>query len=522
MSFFIVFILIYGFIPFNPAKLNSKKVDEVTNTILVEQTDLYNDSIWIPIATTLDSSIKVNINQENNQSTHTIEYDLLTKTEKREEYDDIITPQSHQTFKEPFKGILEEDFNNLQYLNSENLKSSYPFPPDDRERITNTAIYPWSTICKLFITADDGTQFIGSGFIVDEFHILTCGHCIYIHENGGWVSELLVIPGMDENYYPFMYAYAINFRTYTEWINNENDKHDWALVTLDRSIGSYTGWMGIKTAAPSSSIYTGVLNLAGYPGDLDNGNAMYFDSDLGESADEYNHFYWIDMAGGQSGSPVWQNEGGDLYVLSINAYEIEDGLGPNYGTRLNQDKFDQLNTWLAADLPSSPDDKPDLLDRGFYSNISSSYVVPGKTNFKIISDVENEGTATATSFNVSFYASNISISSTDYLIGSTIIDSLSPFTYTSANWSGIFPTNIPDGSYEIRGVIDADDDVDEIFENNNLIIDEDFKIFVETLKKTSLKALIFLILNAIVIPIGLILLVAAIIIAIKRKNDRTL
>lgn len=94
------------------------------------------------------------------------------------------------------------------------------------------------------------------------------------------------------------------------------------------------------------------------------------------------------------------------------------------------------------------------------------------------------------------------------------------YTYTSANWSGVFPTNIPNGFYEIRGIIDVNDTVDELFEDNNLIIDEDFKIYVEALKKTSLKSMIFLILNAIVIPIGLILLVAAIIIAIKKQDDR--
>ncbi len=521
MSFLIVFVLIYGFNPFNSTNLHSKKVDEVNNSILVKQTDSYDNLTWIPITTTLDSSIKVNINQDHNQSIQTIEYDLLTKTENREEYYDIIIPQSHQTFIEPFKGILEEDFNYLQYLNSENLKSSYPFPPDDRERITNTTSYPWRTICKLFITANDGTQFIGSGFIVDDFHILTCGHCIYIHENGGYVSEVVVVPGMDEDFYPFMYAYAINYRTYTGWIDDEMVEHDWALVTLDRSIGSFTGWMGIKTATPSSSIYTGVLNTAGYPFDLDDGDVMYFDSDLGEYADEYNHWYWMDTAGGQSGSPVWQNDGDDPYVLSIHAYEYENGTYANFGTRSNQDKFDRLDTWLAADSSSTPNDKPDLLDRGYYSNISSFNVIPGKTNFEIICDVENEGTTTAASFNVSFYASNLSISSTDYLIGSVIIDNLSPFTYTSANWSGIFPTNISNGFYEIRGVIDVDDDIDELIEDNNLIIDEDFKIYVKALKKTSLKSMIFLILNAIVIPIGLILLVAAIIIAIKKQDDRT-
>ena len=88
MSFLIVFILIYGFNPFNPVKLNSKKVDGVTNTILVEQMDLCNDSVWLPISSTLETPIKVSPYQDHNQSIQMVEYDLLTKTEKREEFND--------------------------------------------------------------------------------------------------------------------------------------------------------------------------------------------------------------------------------------------------------------------------------------------------------------------------------------------------------------------------------------------------------------------------------------------------
>ena len=68
----------------------------------------------------------------------------------------------------------KEDNNSLDEFGE--LHSASIFPPDDRQKITNTNEYPWSSICKLYITADDGTKWIGSGAIIDEFHILTAGH----------------------------------------------------------------------------------------------------------------------------------------------------------------------------------------------------------------------------------------------------------------------------------------------------------------------------------------------------------
>lgn len=282
-----------------------------------------------------------------NDSSSTIGYNLLARTEERI---DNFRTSSLQTISPPFLGNIL----NKVTFHDDTLKLSYPFPPDDRVKINLTSSYPWSTICKLFITADDDTEWIGSGAMLDEFHILTCGHCVYTHENGGWVKEVKVVPGMNSSYEPFGHAYATYFRTYTQWIQDEMFQHDWAVVTLDRTIGNQTGWMGRKTADPLDSIYTGTLHTAGYPGDLDLGLNMYYDSDVGEDADNYNHWYWMDSAPGQSGGPVWEESGGNYYILTINAYEYENGTYANMGTRLNQDKFDQINIWLEEDTP--PDD----------------------------------------------------------------------------------------------------------------------------------------------------------------------
>lgn len=504
LFFFLICSLLYGFNPICFTDFLPKQVLSCNNTFF-KQISLIDNLERNPIIRPMSNSF---INFNLNESSKTIGYNLLTKTEQLEESNDIAN-YSLQTIITPFSGKFDYIYTFQQYDPS----PSYPFPPDDRVKITTTSTYPWSTIVKLFITAADDTEWIGSGAMLDEFHILTCGHCIYLHDNGGWADEVKVIPGMDGSYEPFGHAYATYFRTYTGWTQDEMEEHDWAVVTLDRTVGNFTGWMGRKTADPLNSIYTGTLHTAGYPGDLDSGYSMYYDSDVGEDADNYFHWYWMDSAQGQSGGPVWQYDGESRYILSINAYEYENGTYANFGTRLNQDKFDQINTWLSADSP--PIDRPDLLDRGIYADISNSFITSGKTFFTIYCDVKNDGTASASSFEVEFYASrDLTLSVNDYLIGTTTIYNLDPFEYASADWSGVFPSSIPDGSYYIGWIIDAENEIDELNENNNIVIDYYLQIQVSSMIDSPIMSILL----PILITVGAVLIVLAVAIIIIRRR----
>ncbi|MFX1344125.1 MAG: trypsin-like peptidase domain-containing protein [Promethearchaeota archaeon] len=280
----------------------------------------------------------------------TIKYNVLTGTEEVE-YFNTFSFQDQNTIP-PFLGMYGEDNGNPDMATI--------FGTDDRMKITSTSSYPWSAICNLQVTAADDTHWSGSGVMIDAYHVLTCGHLVYIHENGGWASEIEVIPGKKGDSEPYGSASATYTRTYTEWTQYEMPEHDWAVLTLDRTIGDKTGWFGIKTVNYADPSYTGTLHTAGYPSDLDNGDYMYYVSDTGAYTSEYNHWYWLDTAPGQSGSPVWEDVDGNEYVLSIHAYSYEDGITPNMGTRIDQEKFNYINAWLSADTP--PADTSDILD----------------------------------------------------------------------------------------------------------------------------------------------------------------
>jgi len=379
--------------------------------------------------------------------------------------------------------------NNYTYENEEPLEfekfqllTNNIIGEDNRERITPTTDYPWSSIVRLYITwgADN---FIGSGVMIDKNHVLTAGHCVYSHSHGGWADSIKIVPGADNGNEPFGHAWTINMRCYSRWINNAEAEHDFAILTLDRDIGFQTGWLELYSSFPWSSIYTGLLNTAGYPYDLDIGRNMYYTYDNGDYASEYIHFYYLDISGGQSGSPVWIYDGTTVHILSIIAYS-RVGVDINYGPRINWNKRDCINNWITAD--ETLIDKPDLNSE---SNIFSSFTPTlggaGLTNFEVTCKIINVGTSTPDPFTVSYYASNdTTFSDQDYLIGTDVIPTLSPTESTDSQWSGILPSDIPSGNYYVGWILDVNDDIDEFNENNNWHFIWDYKLQIDATAPT--------------------------------------
>ena len=373
--------------------------------------------------------------------------------------------------------IINDKEINLNNQNKNTLFLSNVLGDDDRFRITPTTSYPWSTIVKLRINWG-GSNYIGSGVIIDKNYVLTAGHCVYQNSLGGWADSIKVSPAVDNGNEPYGYAWATNMRTYSYWIESQYTQYDFALLTLDQDIGLQTGWMEFYSGESSDPVYTGSLNIAGYPYDLDSGQNMYWCYENGRIATENNHWYYLDTEGGMSGSPVWFNNGTNQFILSVHTCG-DDGSGSNHGTTINQNKLYAINNWIFAEETSI--DKPDLASgTNDFASFNTTIVGAGITYFKTWCEVHNVGTNPSGSFTISYYASNDTIfSEEDYLLGIEPLSSISPTKYKSSSWSGIFPENMPSGRYFIGRILDINNDIDEFNEGNNINYISPTKILVD-------------------------------------------
>jgi glutamyl endopeptidase len=215
---------------------------------------------------------------------------------------------------------------------------------DGRILISDTTIYPWSAQSKLFITFPNGDIFGCSGTLIQAKYVLTAGHCVYNKNSGGWYTKMEVVPGLNNTYKPFGSAFATYARTYRSWINNQNSRSDMALVTLDRNIGSTTGWLGYNSYSTINGV-TG--HLAGYPGDK-GGLKLYYSYGSISNSTAKRVYYSIDTYPGESGSGVYQIIDGKRYVFAVHTTGTTATVTTNSGTRLDSAKVSNITRWIAT------------------------------------------------------------------------------------------------------------------------------------------------------------------------------
>lgn len=216
---------------------------------------------------------------------------------------------------------------------------------DDRIQVTRTNEYPWRCICSLLITAADGTSWIGTGWLVAPRLVLTAGHCVYMHNQGGWASQIEVIPGRNGSDRPFGSCTTSNLRSVMGWINSRDRNYDYGAILLPETCryGDQVGWFGyaVKNDDELTQIVT---NLSGYPGDKPDGT-QWFHSKTLKDVDPQVLTYETDTAGGQSGAPVWiRTADGNRYGVGIHT---NGDLAGNSATRINQEVYNNIVNWIA-------------------------------------------------------------------------------------------------------------------------------------------------------------------------------
>lgn len=212
---------------------------------------------------------------------------------------------------------------------------------DNRILVTNTAIFPWRSQNKIYVTFPNGKTYGCSGTLIQAKYLLTAGHCVYSKADGGWYKKLEAIPGLNGTYKPYGSVYGTYVRSYKGWTQSKSPNYDIALVTLDKSIGNTVGWFGYKYY---SSINGVTAYISGYPGDK-GGTKQYYHYGPITSSNTYRVYYTIDTYSGQSGSGIYRFEGSNRYVFGVHT---TGGSTTNSGTRLNSTKVSNISAWIAT------------------------------------------------------------------------------------------------------------------------------------------------------------------------------
>jgi len=223
---------------------------------------------------------------------------------------------------------------------------------DDRIKVTNNQAYPWHCICSLLITAKNGSQYLGTGWLVAPRVVLTAGHCVYMADEGGWASQIEVMPGRNGADRPYGSAICRDLRSVRGWTQDNNSDCDYGAILLpaDKRYGDQLGWFGY---AVRDDDYLGqiTLNLSGYPGDGgktgEDGTQWFMSRNVKDVMDRQIS-YEIDTYGGQSGSPVWEmTSDGSRYGVGIHTYGTTVSNG---ATRIVSEVFQNIVNW-AAEAP---------------------------------------------------------------------------------------------------------------------------------------------------------------------------
>jgi glutamyl endopeptidase len=230
---------------------------------------------------------------------------------------------------------------------------------DERVRILDTDLYPWSTICALHMRGARGAGAIGTGWFIGPKTIVTAGHCVFSNLFfGGWASTIEVIPGLNGNgstAKPYGSVVSTRFSSVDRWTEHEDADFDIGCIHLDQAKGDEVGWFAIG-ALPPAELENYLVNVSGYPADRGAGTEQYYNRNRVLRVSERRLFYEVDTYGGQSGAPVWihENEDAPPLAVGIHAYGVggtpaDFGITANSAPRIIPEVLAKMTEWVNQD-----------------------------------------------------------------------------------------------------------------------------------------------------------------------------
>lgn len=207
---------------------------------------------------------------------------------------------------------------------------------DDRVQVSDTFANPYRWLCRLEITASTGSKWLGTGWFVAPGVIVTAGHCVFIHNHGGWVQSIAVHVGQNRAAV-VRSVMATQFATTRGWAENRDATHDYGVIFAEAGDQGYFGY-GVL----GDEVIAGALgNVTGYPQDKPGGTLWGHTKQLRPPLPQTLQ-YEIDTFGGMSGAPVVMWDGRDYVAIGIHNYGDKTA---NSARRITEEVFYNLERW---------------------------------------------------------------------------------------------------------------------------------------------------------------------------------
>lgn len=378
----------------------------------------------------------------------------------------------------------------------------------DREHVPNSE--EWSEVVELRIDYSAALcSGIGTGVLVSDYHVLTAGHVVYDHGEAcddapaqGHVApeDVDVLPAVnkvdvddDNPYYPYDKAEVTNIRVHAGWEEHQQWRHDIALLTLDRSVGTDAA-AGTRTLAepegPDDEMFEESIQLLGFPV-AKQSDTMWISRGKGQGAPKWNpvvlgdghlHEYDLKQTPGMSGGPVINDEGKVVSTASktftFPGFEASYGVWFPTGYYQGNVNGDDKNRrdWVYRNIAEDP--PPDDMAMPAFdevtwdpdANTSINFeiggeevtsedppynVVAGTETFRAERDVRNVGTRAIQRLEIGFYLhrrddeGNV-VEEGAITESKEFENEIAPFETTEVDWEYVFPEDTVDNEYELE------------------------------------------------------------------------
>jgi V8-like Glu-specific endopeptidase len=224
---------------------------------------------------------------------------------------------------------------------------------DDRVQITDSSQYPFTAIGWLFGQNQSDGWATCSAALIGPKTVITAAHCVYDHWNGGWMKQLMYVPGaVDATSAPFGVFDWDSVHILQGYLSNYDGETydsvmpwDLAVINLIEPAGDTLGWLGFQVDN-HGNWNAGIL---GYPADKPEGTMWFSKCAItdknyeGLLPVETGNSFWhtCDTFSGSSGSSIW--ELGDQDLPYVNGVNVAEDSQRNYATEINEANF----AWLS-------------------------------------------------------------------------------------------------------------------------------------------------------------------------------